>query len=729
MAPRQWLALAVGLAAFVGVAIAAGAASTGPVVAQTAEEYSSVPLMSWRTNGVGRAVLKVGDTVYVGGSFSHAVSPDGTQRVGRANLAAFDVRTGALIPTFRADTDGRVDELLFDGTSLFVAGSFRSIDGATRWRIAAIDPITGAVRPTFTADANSSVYSMSLAAGRLFVAGQFDEVNGVSRRGAAALSPVSGAVDPDFAPTATGTVKAIAATPDASTVFIGGPYIDVNGDASARDITALDGETGVISPLRLRQVTGFVDDLEVTPDGRHLIAGHSGVPGVGNRTAVYDITTGRREWRDIVDGDVQAVRLIGTTVWSGFHDGADGDGSLRLRGYDLATGDVNPAVRPHFDRFMGVWDVDGDGDALVVGGDFSIVSGTRVEGFAIFPATGPTEFVASVLGSQPWQYLDDGTDQGTSWRQEGFDDRGWRSGLGEFGYGDGGERTRISYGSNPNDKHITTYFRTTFTATAVPTDAAVYMRVDDGAVVYINGIEAVRDNMPSGTVDHETLAALRDGGAESSSRYSPIDPTLVRAGTNTLAVEVHQASADSNDLSFFPTLVAIAGSPFTPPPTTPPPAPPVTSPSTPPASARAAAAAGTGSLDLRSAQPWSVRLPGEPLGAGWNTAAFDDAPWRYAVAPITTSSSGDPTLSGAGVIGAARSRFTADPSRPLELIVRAVPGATVFVNGIAVIDFPDPADRRPGTIAPAVRLDRRVTLDARFVTAGINIVAIRYDTG
>jgi len=74
-------------------------------------------MASWRSNGTGRAVLKLGDVVYVGGGFTHVISPDGTQQVDRSNLAAFDVRTGALITSFIADADGRVDDLLFDGTT------------------------------------------------------------------------------------------------------------------------------------------------------------------------------------------------------------------------------------------------------------------------------------------------------------------------------------------------------------------------------------------------------------------------------------------------------------------------------------------------------------------------------------------------------------------------------------------------------------------------------------
>ncbi len=523
--------------------------------AQSSISFSSIPLQSWRVNGEGRAVLKVGNVVYVGGTFTRATSPDSSQSADRYNLAAFDAQTGALISSFRADTDGRVYDLATDGTSLFVSGSFNTIGGVSRGRIAALDLATGAVRTGFRADAGSTVYSMSIAAGKLYVSGVFTNINGVGRSRVGAVDLTTGAVDGSFAPNANGTVRAIAAMPDGSTVYVGGTYSQIN-NVNDTDISTLDGVTGARTGPELSGVTGYVDDLEVTPDGQRLLAAHSGVPGVGNRTAVYDTATGNRQWRQVVDGDVQGLHLIGDMVYAGFHDGAKGDGASRVAGYTLSGGTEDAGFHPSFDRFMGAWSVHGDAQALVIAGNFSIVSGVRVEGFAIFPAAPPTPFAAAKWGWESWQYLDNGTDQGTAWREPGFNDSSWKSGIGEFGYSNGGERTKLSYGPSWSNKYITTYFRTTFDASTVPESAAIYMRVDDGAVVYVNGIEAARDNIAAGAVNHLTLATDRSGNSEGSSRYFAIDPALIVPGSNTLAVEIHQSSPSSDDLKFFATFVA-----------------------------------------------------------------------------------------------------------------------------------------------------------------------------
>src|SRR5688572_25455760 len=64
-----------------------------------------------------------------------------------------------------------------------------------------------------------------------------------------------------------------------------------------------------------------------------------------------------------------------------------------------------------------------------------------------------------------WKYLDNGSNQGTAWRNTSFNDAAWKTGAAELGYGDGDEATRVSYGSSSSNKYITTYFRKTVSIT------------------------------------------------------------------------------------------------------------------------------------------------------------------------------------------------------------------------------------------------------------------------
>ena len=153
-----------------------------------------------------------------------------------------------------------------------------------------------------------------------------------------------------------------------------------------------------------------------------------------------------------------------------------------------------------------------------------------------------------------WRYLDNGSNQGTAWRQLGFDDSSWPIGRSELGYGDYDEGGSINYGSDPNNKPITAYFRRSFhVADLAPLDdIGLELVRDDGAVVYINGVEFVRDNMPSGTITYQTRAS-RDISLRSEEttfiRYT-IPASLLKNGENVVAVEVHQSSPSSDDLSF-----------------------------------------------------------------------------------------------------------------------------------------------------------------------------------
>jgi hypothetical protein len=150
-----------------------------------------------------------------------------------------------------------------------------------------------------------------------------------------------------------------------------------------------------------------------------------------------------------------------------------------------------------------------------------------------------------------WRYLDNGSNQGTAWRATAFNDASWSEGPAELGYGDGDEATVVEFGPNPNNKFIATYFRRQIAVAgaAALRKAKVHLRRDDGAVVYVNGTEVFRSNMPTGTIGFQTLAslAIRDGATVWP---ETIPASAFVEGTNAIAVEIHQQDFDSSDISF-----------------------------------------------------------------------------------------------------------------------------------------------------------------------------------
>lgn len=367
---------------FITAGLALGVTLVGvPPAAAAPLGLSSVPVASWRTNGTGDAALVVGGVAYVGGTFSSVTSPSGGSSSGRANLAAFRVDTGALITTFRADTDGTVRSLASDGFTLFLGGSFNSVNGVARRRVAAVDLGTGAVRPGWSADTNANVYDLSIAGTRLYLVGSFSTVRGMARTRAAAVSLADGSLTP-FAPAANATLQAVSAAPDGSAVYLGGSQTTVNGVSSA-SLTRVTA-TGTVVPRTWESLVGPVLALEVSADGSRLASGVAG----GNQGAWYNTTNGQRLFRQRCDGDAQAVHVIDGNLLTGFHESCDGDTTVRLTSNDTTTGTRDTEFHPSFDRFWGVFDIAGDRSGLVVAGDMTLVSGVLVGGFAIFGGGG-----------------------------------------------------------------------------------------------------------------------------------------------------------------------------------------------------------------------------------------------------------------------------------------------------------------------------------------------------
>ena len=135
------------------------------------------------------------------------------------------------------------------------------------------------------------------------------------------------------------------------------------------------------------------------------------------------------------------------------------------------------------------------GDALVNGNNVLAVEVHQVNAtssdlsFDLSLETIDTANDIASLGST-WSYLDDGTDQGTAWREPDFDDSAWESGPAQLGFGEGDEATVITRGAT------TFYFRHDFNVdSAGIVGLEINLRRDDGAIIYLNGTEIVRSNM------------------------------------------------------------------------------------------------------------------------------------------------------------------------------------------------------------------------------------------
>jgi len=176
----------------------------------------------------------------------------------------------------------------------------------------------------------------------------------------------------------------------------------------------------------------------------------------------------------------------------------------------------------------------------------------------------PLALQTLVAGQSSWKYHDTGANLGTAWRAGpgGYDDSSWSSGPAGLGYPGtkDGVVTVVSYGSDPQDKYITTYFRQSFTLAGDPaeiTGLTLGARFDDGFVAYLNGQEIARSNMPAGAVTYTTLANAHN---VSQGVYLPFDvlayKSALNQGANVLAVEIHQIGVTSSDILMDAELIA-----------------------------------------------------------------------------------------------------------------------------------------------------------------------------
>lgn len=153
--------------------------------------------------------------------------------------------------------------------------------------------------------------------------------------------------------------------------------------------------------------------------------------------------------------------------------------------------------------------------------------------------------------SSSWKYLVTSSDPGSAWSQTSYNDASWSTAPASLGYGQGNPTSVISFGPDANNKYLTTYFRKSVTISnpASYTTIAGNIRRDDGAVIYINGTEVFRTNMPSGSVNYSTLGVFADDNGATPQAFS-FSSSLLTAGNNVIAVEIHQSAATSSDIYF-----------------------------------------------------------------------------------------------------------------------------------------------------------------------------------
>lgn len=181
--------------------------------------------------------------------------------------------------------------------------------------------------------------------------------------------------------------------------------------------------------------------------------------------------------------------------------------------------------------------------------------GYRFVGWRSANGGGSTNEMQILERGSEWSYYDQGSLDNENWYAENYGAGTWSVGQAPFGFSNnagvqGQFKTTLNYGNDPQNKRPTYYFRKSITLEKAPDanqDFTLNFSVDDGCVVYVNGQEAGRNNMPSGTVSYNTYSSAY-AGTQPNDGNIVIKGRFFKKGQNIIAVEVHNSSASSTDL-------------------------------------------------------------------------------------------------------------------------------------------------------------------------------------
>ncbi len=475
------------------------------------------------------------------------------------------------------------------------------VNGAPREALVALDPTTGATVNSFAgrmerpwSENRAMVRDLQVDGSRLYAVGNFSHANGANgirtrAYKAARFTGANGQVDINWKPQVTGSgVWGVDVDRSRGEVHMVGYFNAVNGEASTGNFHTVTDTNGATKAGKIDIPRNFP---RAQPEFFDVVTGDNTVWAIGEQHVVQTLdannhsmiaynstgyTANTFEYSGgFAGGAYQAGERIGDWVFAGCHctysvrngipshhssvTGQRTDHRL-VMAYNARTGRLYEPFKPDFySPRDGTWAIEADTNhgCLWVGGDFhvgGVESGQNrwLGGFARFC---PNDFDPNNGGGggQPadsfvntgseWTYTDSANGEPANWTQ-GI--ANGQTGTAELGFGDGNEATTLTSGQ------ISYYFTKQFNVdnAAQVGQLDLQLAADDGAVVYINGTEVLRVNMPDGAIGPNTRPLTWVGGADERLKSYTVNGNALVNGTNTVAVEVHNLWRGNGDLSF-----------------------------------------------------------------------------------------------------------------------------------------------------------------------------------
>jgi hypothetical protein len=237
-------------------------------------------------SGAVHKLLQVRGTMYAGGTFSSVSTPAGVSPGGtfaRSNIVAFNATTGVVSTSFAPSVNGEVWAMASDGASLWIGGTFTSVNGVARRAVAKLNlnPTTGAATldTAFNMNlASGKVTELALVNGRLIAGGTFTgklrAVNPATGANTGYLNlSISGTVADNAGPV---EVYRFAVNPAGTRLVAVGNFTSVGGQTRYRAFMLTLGATASVNawyypPLQNRcradSLPDYMRDVDFSPDG------------------------------------------------------------------------------------------------------------------------------------------------------------------------------------------------------------------------------------------------------------------------------------------------------------------------------------------------------------------------------------------------------------------------------------------------------------------------------
>ena len=349
--------------AVIALLVSTGAAGAGPLraVSAAAADASTQPDTTDVANGPVQAVVRSGDTIYIGGHFDRVgprtgpgvqVALDGSQDAGLPEISGAG-------PSSIVGSGGSLSAVAADGSGgWYVGGLFTHVGGVPRTNLAHIRA-DHSVDPSFSPYVNDAVHTLAGSGSTVYVAGLFTSIGGQSRNHVAALNAADGNVTA-FNPNANAGVEALAVSSDGSIIYAGGRFTMIGGQPRL-SIAALNAADGTATLTFNPSATGtngngVVDALAIS--GSTLYAGGSfnsiggqprdnigalslGVPLDGVAVTAFNPSPSRSGCAAC--GSVAALAVSGPTVYAGgSFDTIGGQQRNFLAGLSTSDGTATP---------------------------------------------------------------------------------------------------------------------------------------------------------------------------------------------------------------------------------------------------------------------------------------------------------------------------------------------------------------------------------------------------